>query len=1156
MDDNKKTKPQLLKELADLRRQLSHKESFQKAFQESENKYRATVNSIEEGYYEVDLTGKYTFVNPAAGKFLGRSPDELIGTRYSDYTTPETAKRILQIYNEIYQTGLPSKIFVYQIISKDGKIRELEISASLIQNAEGNPIGFRGIGWDATERKKMEAEQERYRNFFENATDACFEVDLRGAITFVNEAACRIFGFSREEFMGMNNRAYTTPETAKRVYAIYNEIYRTGLPSKVFEYEIIHKGKEIRTLETAASLIRDSKGNPVGFQGITRDITERKKMQAEQERYKDFLENASDACFEVDLRGSITYVNEAACLMFGYTREKFIGMNNRDYTSPETAKRIYAIYNEVYRTGQPSKVFEYETIRKDREIRNVESAVSLIRDQAGNPIGFRGITRDVTERKKIEKEQERYRDFIENIDDVCVETDLEGKVIFTNNVLPRMTGYTPEEFDQLKREERYATPEEARRTFQIYTDIYRKGKRGERFYANHRTKEGKILTLEVSASLVRDAEGNPVGFRGIGRDVTERKKMEAEQARYRNFFENIEDGCWENDLAGNMTFFNDAVFRTMGYSREEYMGMNNRDYTSPETAKKIFKMYNEIYRTGQPITLMDYEVFHKNGKIINLEMSTSLIRDPEGNPIGFRGVSRDVTERKMMETEKERYRDFVENIADGCWETDLAGNMTFANEAAGRTLGYTREEFLSLNFRDFTVPEKIEETFKIFLQVYQTGIPFTLFNQELKRKDGEIIHLDMSASLIRDPEGNPIGFRGVSRDVTGRKKLEAETIRLTEQLNQARKLEAIGTLAGGIAHEFNNILMGIQGYASLMLLDIDSSHPFYEKLMAIEAQVISAADLTGQLLGYARGGRYEVKPTNLNKLISKTASMFGRTKKEIIIRQTLDKTLWKVDADQGQFEQVLMNLFMNAWQAMPAGGSIYLQTENVMLDESYVKSYETQPGPFVKISVTDTGMGMDVNTKERIFEPFFTTKEMGRGAGLGLASAYGIIRGHGGMINVYSEKGYGTTFNIYLPASKKEAIPEKLPARETINRGKTILLVDDEKTITDVTGAMINRLGYQLLTAHNGEEAVEIYQANPSRIDLVILDMIMPGIGGGKALDFIQSINPKAMIILSSGFSLNGEAKEIMNRGAMAFLQKPFLIDDLSRVIREVLESP
>jgi PAS domain S-box-containing protein len=433
MNDNKKTKAQMLDELADLRRQVRKQEKLRKSLEKSEEKYRATVNSIEEGYYEVDLTGKYTFIDPAAGKFHGHSPDELIGTSYSDYTTPETADRIFQIFNEIYRTGHPKKIFDYQLIHRDGKIRDLEISVSLIRDAEGNPIGFRGIGWDATERKIMEAKKERYRDFFENIEESCFEQDLAGNYTFINEAACRRFGYTREEILGMNFHDLTTPETAEKLVTVFNQVYQTGTPSELLDIEVFDKGKKPISIQTMASLIRDPGGNPIGFRGVARDITERKKMEVDQERYRDFIENMDDACFEVDLAGGI---------------------------------------------------------------------------------------------------------------------------IFNNNVLPRMLGYTPEEYWQLKREERYASPEEAQRIFKIYNDMYRKGKRGIKFYASHRSKEGKIQTLEVLALLVRDAEGNSVGFRGIGRDVTEQKKMELEQRRYQDFIENITDGCFENDLAENVIFVN------------------------------------------------------------------------------------------------------------------------------------------------------------------------------------------------------------------------------------------------------------------------------------------------------------------------------------------------------------------------------------------------------------------------------------------------------------------------------------------------------------------------------------------------------------------------------------------------------------------------
>jgi two-component system cell cycle sensor histidine kinase/response regulator CckA len=910
MKDNQKTKTQLLGEVADLRRQVQKQETIQKAGPADEEKYRTILEHIEDGYYEVDLTGKYTFVNPSVCKYHGRSPEELIGQSFRKFfSNPEAAQIVFKIFNEMFRTGLPADLFVYQIIRKDGEIRDLEMSASVILDAEGKPVGFRGIGRDVTDRKRWEIEQERYRDFVENISDWCFETDLRGKFTFANEAILRRGGYARESFVGTESIRFSDPEEAQIVREVFNEVYRTGLPSKLFEYKHTRRNGEIGYVQMAVSLIRDKTGKPIGYRGVSRDITELKNLEAEQERFSNFVKNITDGCFEVDLAGNMTFFNEAACRMFGYPPEEFLGMNNRAYTSPETAKKTFNIFNEIYRTGVPEKIFDYEINRKNGEI-----------------------------------------------------------------------GY-----------------------------------------------------LEMSASLIRDKSGKPVGFRGVSRDITERKKMETEQERSRDFVENIADGCWELDLAGNITFINESACRMMGYPREELLGMNNRAYTSPETAKQMFKVFSEIYRTGLPEKISYYPVVRKDGNTIFMELSASLSRDEAGNRVGFRGITRDLTERKLAEAEKSR---------------------------------------------------------------------------------------------------------------------------LEEQLNQARKLEAVGTLAGGVAHDFNNLLMGIQGYTSLMLLDTDPSHPFYEKFKAIEAQVRSAADLTRQLLGYARGGRYEVKPTNLNELIGKTASLFGRTKKGVRIHETFAKDLWKVEADQGQMEQVLLNLFMNAWQAMPGGGTIYLQTENVLLDESYVEPYGKAPGPFVKISVTDTGVGMDRETTGRIFEPFFTTKEMGRGTGLGLATTYGIISGHGGIITVYSEKGYGTTFNLYLPSSKKELIQEIRSSRETMKGKETLLLVDDEKIITEVTGAMITHLGYQLLIAHNGEEAVEIYRANPGRIDLVILDMIMSGIGGGEAFDLIKSINPQAKIILSSGFSLNGQAKEILNRGARTFLQKPFRFDDFSRIIKEVLEAP
>ena len=385
---------------------------------------------------------------------------------------------------------------------------------------------------------------------------------------------------------------------------------------------------------------------------------------------------------------------------------------------------------------------------------------------------------------------------------------------------------------------------------------------------------------------------------------------------------------------------------------------------------------------------------------------------------------------------------------------------------------------------------------------------------------------------------------------------EKERKRLESQVRHAQKMEAIGTLAGGIAHDFNNLLMGFQGNISLMMMDLEDEHPHQEFLHNMENYVKRGSDLTRQILGFARGGKYEVKTTDINTLIDKSAAMFGRTKKEIIIHKKLQEDLWSVNVDRGQIEQVLLNLFVNAWQAMPAGGNLFLQTDNVLLEEQdHDKPYTIVPGKYVRISVSDTGVGMDKATRERIFEPFFTTKAVGRGTGLGLASAYGIIKNHGGIINVYSEKGHGATFKIYLPASGKQLTKEKIRHETVLTGSETILLVDDEEMVAEIGKDMLEKLGYKTAVAIGGNEAIKLLKTLRHEVDLVILDMIMPDMSGGETFNRLKAIKPDIKILLSSGYSLNGQASEIMQRGCNGFIQKPFNLKQISRKIREILDT-
>ncbi|MCX5812911.1 MAG: PAS domain S-box protein [Proteobacteria bacterium] len=598
---------------------------------------------------------------------------------------------------------------------------------------------------------------------------------------------------------------------------------------------------------------------------------------------------------------------------------------------------------------------------------------------------------------------------------------------------------------------------------------------------------------------------------------------------------------------------NKGTIDLLGYSENELIGSNIEmvfgfGYIDSLEGVRMIRLIEKGEARNYEILLQT-----RDGRHVPVLINSSSMKDNDENVDCFVCTITDITNQKLAEDAlrraEEKYRKIFEGALEGIFQAKLDGHLISANPAFARVLGYDSQEELVSNVAD--VWEQIHpdpaDRHIFSRNIFEKG---EVRNQEtqIRRRDGSLIWLSINAQIVRDNGGKPLYCEGVLEDISNRKKLEAE-------LCQAQKMEAIGTLAGGIAHDFNNLLMGIQGCASLMLLNKDISHPEYEKLRSIEQQVQSGAALTKQLLGFARSGRYEIKPVAINEILERTSAMFNRTRKEIIIEKKFWKDLWVVEADQGQIEQILINLYVNAWQAMPGGGTIYLETENIVLDEHYVTSFSIKPGNYVKITVTDTGIGMDENTRQRIFEPFFTTKEMGRGTGLGLATVYGIVKGHGGIIDVYSEKGYGTTFNIYLPATMKNITEEKAVVQQILNGNETVLLVDDEDIIIDVSKQILETLGYKVLVARSGQEAIDIYEKQGAHIDVVILDMIMPEMNGGEIFDVLRAMNSDTKIILSSGYSMNDLTTKIMECGCHAFIQKPFGIDQLSQKLRGILDG-
>ncbi|BBO73118.1 hypothetical protein DSCW_05350 [Desulfosarcina widdelii] len=516
---------------------------------------------------------------------------------------------------------------------------------------------------------------------------------------------------------------------------------------------------------------------------------------------------------------------------------------------------------------------------------------------------------------------------------------------------------------------------------------------------------------------------------------------------------------------------------------------------------------------------------------------------------------------KQLKLSEERYRYLVQNIPDIIYTLDADGNFTFLSEAVEHLLETKVDDLIGKHYSTI-VSEADREKANWFFNERRSGKRISS-GLELRLKvagktpstsqKDRFVTVELKSVGIYEavpPDGKKqlVGTHGVIRDIHERKQLQT-------QLHSAQRMEALGTLAGGIAHDFNNLLMGIQGRSALMAMDLDDDHPHGEHLSAIDDYIRSAKELTNQLLGFARGGKYEVKPIDINELVHSTATMFGRTRKEISIHiKTHDEAI-VLEADHRQIEQVLINLFMNAWQAMPDGGELYLGTEIAIPNDEFCMAYKMEPGSYARVSVTDTGIGMDTKIQARIFDPFFTTKEKNRGTGLGLASVYGIIKNHGGVITVSSEKGQGSTFNIYLPVSEKSA-DRDIPLNGEIAKGsETILLVDDEDMILDVGQAMLQKLGYRVIVANSGNEAVEIVQRMGTKINLVLLDMVMPVMGGGEVYDRIQQICPQMRVILSSGYTIDGQAQLIMQRGCNGFIQKPFNLSELSQKIRQQLNG-
>jgi len=641
------------------------------------------------------------------------------------------------------------------------------------------------------------------------------------------------------------------------------------------------------------------------------------------------------------------------------------------------------------------------------------------------------------------------------------------------------------------------------------------------------------------------------GKKAIVREIDESKKAEegreealrASEKEYRNLIDNALVGIYKTDLDGYILYANEALIKMMEF--ETYEDMKSVSvlarYSNLDDRDTFIKTIKE---TGK-VNDFEVDLLTKSGAVRNVILTGVL----EGDVIS--GMILDITDRKQAAEERIRLATAVEQAAESVIISDRRGTIHYVNPAFERLSGFSSKDIVGKNFRVLKSDRHDESFYRDMWKTISAGKAWAgrISN---RMKDGSLRQFETTISPIRDKNGVIVNFVSVNRDVTQEVALEA-------QLFQAQKMEAVGTLAGGIAHDFNNLLQVIQGYTEVLQNDVGRKKSSFEALQKIHRSAKRGADLTRQLLTFSRKVQSERRPLDLNREVEQVKKLLERTiPKMIEIELHLSESPSVVSADPIQVEQAIMNLAVNAKDAMPEGGKIVIETERVRLDEQFCKTHlGARPGEYVLLSISDTGHGMNREILDHVFEPFYTTKDVGKGTGLGLAMVYGIVKNHEGYILCYSEVSTGTTFKIYLPAMEQSGQRKKQDEKEDFFKGgdETILLVDDEEYIRDLGVELLTDVGYTVLTATDGEEGLELYRQKQENIDLVILDLVIPGMGGKKCYEEILKIDPKAKILIVSGYSANGPGKAAIEAGAKGFVGKPFDVSHLLETIREILDE-
>jgi PAS domain S-box-containing protein len=893
------------------------------------------------------------------------------------------------------------------------------------------------------------------------------------------------------------------------------------------------------------------------------------QVQEAEENYHSIFENAIEGIFQTTPEGRFLTVNPAMSRILGYDSpeeliQKITDVAHQVYVNPEDRTEAARLEKE---TGI-LKSFEFEAFRKDGEKIWLSLKRHSVKDENGNELYREGSVEDITERRKAEEalkaSEAEMRALFASMTDVIIVFDDQGRHL---KIAPTKTPqiYKPA----------------AERIGKTIHDIFPKEK-ADFFLAQIQQALAKGRTHRVEYSLsINDREFwydgsiSPMTEHSViwvARDITERKHAEEERARLAaeiesqrqrldNIVGTVPGVVWEawgepDAATQRIDFVSDYVEAMLGYSVEEWLATPNfwLQIVHPDDKERAAKAAAADFVSAKSSNTFEFRWVAKDGRILWVESNSVVLKDEEGRPVGVRGVTTDVTERKQSEEalreSEERYRDLVENAHDIIFSHDLDGNYTSVNRAGEQITGYTHEECLRLNIVNTIAPEYVNKAQEMMAKKL-AGEKVTAYELEILGKDGKRVAVEVNTKLILKDEV-PVGIQGIARDVTERKQLE-------EQLRQSQKMEAIGQLAGGVAHDFNNLLTAINGYSSLALQRLEDGHPVKSYLEEVKKAGDRATNLTRQLLAFGRKQILQPLALNLNYVVSDMNKMLRRLiGEDIELVAKLDPDLGKVMADPGQIEQVLVNLIVNARDAMPRGGNLTIETENVELDEEYgSKHVGVSPGKYVVLAVSDNGEGMCEEVRRKVFEPFFTTKEKGKGTGLGLSTVYGIVKQSGGNIWVYSEPGRGTTFKVYLPQVESRVKKPDEQVVESAPRGgtETILLVEDEEVVRGLARRILEQAGYSVVETGKAAEALHFCEEHAAEVNLLLTDVVMPEMSGQELAAQLKSQCPDLKTLFMSGYTDEAIVHHGVLDSCVEFIQKPFTPAALVRKVREVLDS-